>query len=132
MPEFLCEQITQIRFRVFLGDTVSTRRNSLTVPVISNQMILLLQRRRRSEQFFVTASLSQKIFVAPLISTPTIRNTSINSMAFFMAMIHSCHFLLSLSFPGNASLEMELASFVSFFRISALCAAIEIPALNDS
>jgi len=47
MPELLCEQITQIRFRVFLGDTASTRRNSLTVPVISNQMTLFLQRRRR-------------------------------------------------------------------------------------
>jgi len=46
MPELLCEQITQICFRVFLGDTASTRRKSLTVPVVSNRMMLLLQRGR--------------------------------------------------------------------------------------
>jgi len=52
MPELLCEQITQIRFRVFLGDTTSTRRNSLTVPVVSNRMMLLLQRGRRIGTIF--------------------------------------------------------------------------------
>jgi hypothetical protein len=55
MPELLCEQITQNRFRVFLRDTASTHRNILTVPVISNQMMLLLQ--RRLEEFFVTVLL---------------------------------------------------------------------------
>jgi len=101
MPELLCEQITQIRFRVFLGDTASTRRYSLTVPVISNRMMLLLQRGRRirilRHHLVVTENIRRTVnWYAKIRSL--YRNASINSMAFFMAVISLPNVLTSTVF----------------------------------